>query len=103
MIVDCHTHIDSPDSSLSCAEHLEACRQLDVCFVLANDFDDSDQVNTQLSHYVKKHRKMIGFGVVNPLNEKVNKIFNKKRQNQLLVDILDRGYLVFQMTVNLVL
>jgi uncharacterized protein len=74
MIIDCHTHIKRRSEQNDTAAHLEACEKVDYCIVLAEGDQESLQVNRQLAEYVKKYKKMIGFAVVNPLD---NKITNK--------------------------
>lgn len=71
MIVDCHTHIPCPASETDAAEHIEACSDVDACFVLAANSDDSKTANKQLSEYIAKQEKMIGFAAVNPVEDKI--------------------------------
>lgn len=70
LIVDCHTHINSPSREIDAAEHLEACEKVDACIVLASG-DDNAEVNKEVGKYVKGRRKMVGFAMVNPAEDKV--------------------------------
>jgi hypothetical protein len=72
MIVDSHTHIKSRSGQIDTAAHLEACEKVDRCIVLASGDDKSRKVNTDLAEYVKRSKKMVGFAVVNPLEDKVS-------------------------------
>jgi predicted TIM-barrel fold metal-dependent hydrolase len=72
MIVDSHTHIKSSSGQIDTAAHLEACEKVDHCIVLASGDDKSRNVNQELGEYVKRSKKMIGFAVVNPLEDKVS-------------------------------
>ena len=73
MRVDCHTHIGCRQSEALLAEHLEAAEKVDVCVVLAALSQDANKdVNKELAEYVGKHSdKMVGFGLVDPINDKV--------------------------------
>jgi len=71
MIVDCHTHINCPSRDIDTAEHLEACEKVDACIVLASGQSGSTEANKEISKYVKGHRKMVGFAVVNPVEDKI--------------------------------
>ena len=71
MITDCHTHICCPLSDVETAGHIEACQKLDACIVLGVSQASSIDANRELAEYVKQHRKMSGFGVFDPVNEKV--------------------------------
>ena len=71
MIVDCHTHINCPSRDIDTAEHLEACEKVDTCIVLASGQGGSSEANKEISKYVKGHRKMVGFAVVNPAEDKI--------------------------------
>jgi predicted TIM-barrel fold metal-dependent hydrolase len=73
MIVDCHTHIKLTAEDTETSEHLAAAETVDVCIVLARSDGPSDQVNKKLSQYVNKHKKkMVGFAVVEPGNDKIS-------------------------------
>ena len=72
MIIDSHTHIKSSSGQIDTAAHIEACEKIDHCIVLACGDDKSRQVNKELSEYVKRSKKMVGFAVVNPLEDKVS-------------------------------
>ncbi len=84
MIVDCHTHITCLASKVDIAEHLEACEKIDACFVLAVRQGGNAEANQQVSDYAKQYRKMIGFGVVNPLEDKI-------AAKSVRTSIVDRG------------
>lgn len=71
MIVDCHTHIKSSVGNADAAVHLDISEKVDCSIVLASCDGPSDDANTQLSDYTAQSRKLIGFGVVNPLSDKV--------------------------------
>lgn len=71
LIVDCHTHINCPSREIDAAEHLEACEKVDACIVLACGEGDNAEVNKEVGKYVKGRRKMIGFAVVNPAEDKI--------------------------------
>jgi predicted TIM-barrel fold metal-dependent hydrolase len=72
MIVDCHTHIDFAASDVETAGHLEAADMVDACIVLAASNGPSEDINEKLADYVKKHsEKMVGFAVVEPINDKI--------------------------------
>jgi predicted TIM-barrel fold metal-dependent hydrolase len=74
MVVDCHTHVKGvglQESDVS--EHLEAVEVVDKCLVLAAADGPADQVNPSLSEYVAKYeQKMVGFALVDPLNDGVS-------------------------------
>ena len=72
MIVDCHTHINSDADNIQTSEHLAASETVDVCIVLAEPDESSDQVNKKLSEYVSRHKdKMLGFAFVDPTRDKI--------------------------------
>ena len=67
MIVDCHTHISLAADDVETSEHLAAAETVDVCIVLATAEGTSEEANSKLSEYVKKHNeKLVGFAVVEP-------------------------------------
>jgi len=70
MIIDCHTHISQPSSNIKTAEHLEACEKVDACVVLSGR-GGGREGNVQLSAYAGEHEKIVGFAVINPLEDKV--------------------------------
>lgn len=73
MIVDCHTHIDCSADDVGVYEHLAAAETVDVCIVLANAEDSSQEVNRRLSEYVNRYRhKMVGFAFVEPTKDKTS-------------------------------
>ncbi len=73
MIVDCHTHINCTADEVQMSEHLVAAETVDACIVLACSDGPSEEVNKKLAEYVNKHKeKMIGFALVEPLQDKIN-------------------------------
>lgn len=72
MIVDCHTHIECPGLSISSQEHIEACQKVSNAFVLASCAEQTSQSNSKVSNYISKNDKMIGFAVVNPVEDKID-------------------------------
>lgn len=71
MIVDCHTHINCPSSEIDTTEHFDACRKVDAAIVLAVGRDNGFEAGKELSEYVNKHPKLVGFASVNPLRDPV--------------------------------
>ena len=73
MIVDCHTHITtSVADEAGASEYLQAAGTVDVSIVLAEAKGESEEVNKELSEYVGKYKeKLIGFAVVDPINDKI--------------------------------
>jgi len=73
MIVDCHTHINCAADDVEMSEHLAAAEMVDACIVLANADGPSEEVNKGLAEYVNKHKeKMVGFAVVEPIQDKIS-------------------------------
>jgi predicted TIM-barrel fold metal-dependent hydrolase len=73
MIVDCHTHINCATDDVEMSEHLAATETVDKCIVLATSERSSDEVNKELAGYVNKYKeKMVGFGVINPIKDKIS-------------------------------
>jgi len=84
MIVDCHTHINFAGDDVEMSEHLAAAEPVDACIVLATSDgppgygsglrrDESEEVNKGLAEYVNKHKeKMVGFAVVEPIQDKIS-------------------------------
>jgi predicted TIM-barrel fold metal-dependent hydrolase len=73
MIVDCHTHINFADDNMDTSAHFEAAQTVDACIVLATADGQSEKINEKLAEYVKRHReRMIGFAVVEPIQDKVS-------------------------------
>jgi len=70
MIIDCHTHIKCPSSSIDTAEHLDACEKIDACVVLTDDSGDVIQANKEISKYAREHDKVIAFAALNPVEDK---------------------------------
>ena len=72
MIVDSHTHVRSLDA-VDTSAHLAAVEAVDACVVLAACAGPRDEANRKLAEYVGQHReKMVGFGVVDPTQERLN-------------------------------
>ncbi|MCK4998572.1 MAG: amidohydrolase family protein [Anaerohalosphaera sp.] len=71
MITDFHTHLMCPMSDLEVAGHIEACSKTDACVVLGRGQGDSADINKELGRYVKQQAKMVGFGVFNPVEDRV--------------------------------
>ena len=71
MITDFHTHISCPMSDLDIAGHIEACSRVDGCVVLGSGDGSSADINKELGRYVKQQGKMAGFGVFNPVEDRV--------------------------------
>lgn len=73
MIVDCHTHINCAGDDVEMSEHLAAAETVDACIVLATSDGPSEEVNKGLAEYVNKHKeKMVGFAVVEPIQDKIS-------------------------------
>ena len=73
MIVDCHTHINCAGDDVEMSEHLAAAETVDACIVLAAADGPSEEVNKGLAEYVNKHKeKMVGFAVVEPIQDKIS-------------------------------
>lgn len=73
MIVDCHTHINCAGDDVEMSEHLAAAETVDACIVLAASDGPSEEVNKGLAEYVNKHKeKMVGFAVVEPIQDKIS-------------------------------
>ena len=73
MIVDCHTHINCAGDDVEMSEHLAAAEMVDACIVLATSDGPSEEVNKGLAEYVNKHKeKMVGFAVVEPIQDKIS-------------------------------
>ncbi len=74
MIVDCHTHLKFDGAEYKTAEQLACDQSVDKCIILAGHQTSSDQANAAVSHYIKKYRdKLIGFAVVNPVEDRIDK------------------------------
>lgn len=72
MIIDGHTHIGFKASLPEEIKHGEAVECVDLCIVLAGPDGVSEDVNSHLADYVYKNSsKMIGFGVVDPVKDKI--------------------------------
>ncbi|MGA2093693.1 MAG: amidohydrolase family protein [Sedimentisphaerales bacterium] len=74
MVVDCHSHIRCVGlGQVDISEHLESAEVVDRCIVLGSPDGPTEEVNNQLSQYVAKYeQKMVGFALIDPLNEPVN-------------------------------
>lgn len=72
MITDCHTHIDCSDLDNASANHVEAYRDIDACFVLSIPGKKRAESNKQTLEYAsKKPGKIYGFAAVDPISDKV--------------------------------
>jgi predicted TIM-barrel fold metal-dependent hydrolase len=73
MVVDCHSHIRCVGlRQVDVSEHLESAEVVDRCIVLASPDGPPEDVNNQLSQYVAKYeQKMVGFALLDPLNEPI--------------------------------
>jgi len=83
LIVDCHTHINSPSREIDAAEHLEACEKVDACFVLACGAGDNAETNKEVGKYVKGRRKIFGFAMINPAEDKIGTRHIKANTSEL--------------------
>ena len=73
MIVDCHTHIDFAGGDVARSEHLAAAETVDACIVLSSLGESIDETNQKLADYVGKYKtKMVGFGTIDPRDNKTN-------------------------------
>jgi predicted TIM-barrel fold metal-dependent hydrolase len=73
MIVDCHTHINCAAKDVDVSEHLAAAETVDICIVLAASEGSSEDANKKVSDYVgRRKEKMIGFAVVEPVEDKIS-------------------------------
>lgn len=72
MITDCHTHINCPTSGIDTKEHLDACAKLNSAIVHATERENSLESDRELSEYVAKHSKLVGFATLNPLRDSVS-------------------------------
>ncbi|AQT69328.1 putative metal-dependent hydrolase of the TIM-barrel fold protein [Anaerohalosphaera lusitana] len=79
MITDCHTHIANPTNKAEIEGHLEACSSADACIVLGSVENSIPDYNKQLGEYCKSHKKMTGFGVINPVEDPVKSRAVKNR------------------------
>ncbi len=71
MIVDCHTHINCPSSSVDTAQYAESCAQADACIILTCAQQDRGGANKEVGQYIKEKPKTLGFGVFNPVEDKI--------------------------------
>ena len=92
MIVDCHTHIRSPEDEAEASEHWGAAETVDACIVLAGLDGTIEETNKKLAAYVNKHKeRMVGFAVVDPTQETV-----EKRELNFLTDKLGfKGLVIY--------
>ncbi len=73
MIVDCHTHIDFAGGDIARSEHLAAAETVDACIVLSALGGPIEETNQKLADYVGKYKtKMVGFGTIEPRDNKTN-------------------------------
>jgi hypothetical protein len=74
MIIDCHTHINSPGCEIKPEDHFVASEPVDACIVLASPDRPNRQSNELVGKYIAKHsKKMFGFAVVNPVIDDISK------------------------------
>jgi hypothetical protein len=72
MIIDCHTHVRSFEST-EIAEHLTATETVDACVVLASHDGDREEANRALADYVGRHKeKMVGMAVLDPTQDQLS-------------------------------
>ena len=91
MIVDCHTHLKFPLNEIDIAEHLDACEKVDACIVLASFQDDLAESNKAVSKLVNQCRKMTGFRVVDPVDDKIN----RKSVTAYTLDMKLKGIVIY--------
>ncbi len=84
MIVDCHTHLGCEVADVSFGQHSQACKDVDVCFVLAGCGKQPEQANDDLADYVRTNSKAIGFAILNPLSDSIVRVKDLKSR------VLDR-------------
>jgi hypothetical protein len=69
MIVDCHTHVRSFEST-EIAAHLAAAESVDACVVLASHTADREAANQDLAEYVARHpERLVGMAVLDPTRD----------------------------------
>lgn len=84
MIVDCHTHVDLDRSDPDVSGHLAAAEMVDACIVLAFPGPDRERTNRDLARYVAGYKaKMIGFGIVDPTEDKIDDGFLAQATEEL--------------------
>ncbi|MHC4623838.1 MAG: amidohydrolase family protein [Planctomycetota bacterium] len=73
MIVDCHTHMDCGEHEAEASEQPVGTETVDVCIVLADASDSSEESNKKVSDYVSKHNdKRVGFAFVEPRRDRTS-------------------------------
>lgn len=91
MIIDCHTHLGCPGHPVAADEHQQAMQDVDGCFVLAPLEEDRGRANQILSDYVKQHSNRVGFAVLNPVEDRIQ----KKDIKSLTVDAGLKGIVLY--------
>ena len=72
MIIDCHTHMDFDTQGATPPEKSVLAGKVDLCIVLADTGDSSEQANDRLCEYIGHRRdRTVGFALVNPLSDDV--------------------------------
>ncbi|MBN1126235.1 MAG: amidohydrolase family protein [Sedimentisphaerales bacterium] len=71
MIIDCHTHLAFPLAETEATRHTEVCAKVDTALVLSGRCEDAKKAQKQLSDYVGRNGKMIGFAAINPVEDKI--------------------------------
>ncbi|MFA5293038.1 MAG: amidohydrolase family protein [Phycisphaerae bacterium] len=84
MIIDCHTHINCPGRNIGTEDHFADSAPVDVCFVLASPSQSNIESNELVSKYITRHpKKMVGFAVVDPVNDDISKRYWSGMKNDL--------------------
>lgn len=91
MIVDCHTHLHSPQRGLVVDEHAAMCENVDACFVLASVGSDRAAANQELADYVSDKPKVYGFAIINPAEDLVS----QKAVKAMTLDMGLRGLVLY--------
>jgi hypothetical protein len=74
MIIDCHTHIAEPGTEAQRQVWIGDSEAIESAVVLAHPEvgKDCGRLNRELSQYMKRHEKDIGFGIVDPVGERTD-------------------------------
>jgi uncharacterized protein len=74
MIIDCHTHIAEPGTEAQRQVWISDSESIESAIVLAEPHPEKDsaRLNRELSQYMKRHEKDLGFGIVSPTREKTD-------------------------------
>ncbi len=73
MIIDCHTHLSAPDNTADLTRHQEIFSEMDGFFVLGGLNEDRRQINQQVSQYIRKNPKAVGFAAINPVDDPIGR------------------------------